>query len=106
MMNERIEIKKIEERIVEGRREKPDLLPFYSCWTEVLSLYGQELYEAINIKLENTVVFKVRYCKKLEALRNKEKFIVEWRGRKFNIYYPDFMKYDRRFIKIKCNEVL
>ncbi|GAA0073182.1 hypothetical protein UT300004_11330 [Clostridium sardiniense] len=105
-MNERIEIKKIKEVVVKGRRTKSDPLPFYSCWAEVLNLYGKELYEAINNKLENTVIFKVRYCRELEDLRNKENFIVVWRGRKFNIYYPDFLNYRKDFIKLKCNEVL
>lgn len=105
-MNNRISIKKLEDKIVNGRRLKGVEVDFYNCWAEILDLYGQELYEAMAIKLENTIVFKIRYCKKLEELRNKENFIVEWQGRKYSIYYPDFMGYNKQYIKLKCKEVL
>lgn len=106
MMNDRIEIKKLEESIVKGRRVGNNPLPFYSCWAEVLDLYGKELYEAINIKLENTVIFKIRYCNKLKELRKKENFIIIWEGRKYEIYYPDFGKYYKKFVILKCKEIL
>ncbi|MDK3222219.1 phage head-tail adapter protein [Clostridium perfringens] len=105
-MNNRISIKKLEDKIVNGRRQKGVTSEFYNCWAEILDLYGQELYEAMAIKLENTIVFKIRYCKKLEELRNKENFIVEWQGHKYSIYYPDFMGYNKQYIKLKCKEVL
>ncbi|MDZ5038192.1 phage head closure protein [Clostridium perfringens] len=105
-MNNRISIKKLEDKIVNGRRQKGVTVDYYNCWAEVLDLYGKELYEAMSIKLENTVIFKIRYCKKLEELRNKENFIVEWKNRKYEIYYPDFMGYNKKYIKLKCKEVL
>ena len=105
-MNNRISIKKLEDKIVNGRRQKGVPSEFYNCWAEILDLYGQELYEAMEIKLENTIVFKIRYCKKLEELRKKDNFIVEWQGRKYSIYYPDFMGYNMQYIKLKCKEVL
>ncbi|HBI7026651.1 TPA: phage head closure protein [Clostridium perfringens] len=106
-LRERIYIKKIEEVIIKGRRQpQGEPTPFYDCRAKVLDLYGQELYEAMAIKLENTVIFKIRYCKKLEELRNKENFIVEWKNRKYEIYYPDFMGYNKKYIKLKCKEVL
>ncbi|UBK72393.1 phage head closure protein [Clostridium perfringens] len=105
-MNNRISIKKLEDKIVNGRRQKGVAIDFYNCWAEILDLYGQELYEAMAMKLENTVIFKVRYCKKLEELRDKENFIVEWQGRQYEIYYPDFLGYKKDFIKLKCKEVL
>lgn len=106
MLKERIEIKKNEDIVEKGSRVGVNSLPFYSCRAEVLSLYGQELYGALNIKLENTVIFKVRYCKELEELRDKEKFIVTWNGRDYKIYYPDFLNYKKDFIKLKCNEII
>lgn len=105
-LNNWISIKKIEEKIVKGRRQPPEPTPFFDCWAEVLDLFGKELYEAMAMKLENTVIFKVRYCKKLEELRNKENFIVEWQGRQYEIYYPDFLGYKKDFIKLKCKEIL
>lgn len=105
-MNNRISIKKLENKVVNGRRQKDVETEFYNSWAEILDLYGQELYEAMAIKLENTIVFKIRYCKKLEELRNKDDFIVEWQGRKYSVYYPDFMGYNKQYIKLKCKEVL
>ncbi|TPE21312.1 phage head closure protein [Clostridium perfringens] len=105
-LNNRILIKKEVIKLVNGRRQKEELIEFYLCWAEVLDLYGKELYEAMSMKLENTVVFKVRYCRKLEELRNKKDFFIEWQGRKYSIYQADFLGYNKKFIKLKCNEVL
>ncbi|MDU2654576.1 MAG: phage head closure protein [Clostridium perfringens] len=105
-LNNWISIKKIEEKIVKGRRQLPEPTLFFDCWAEVLDLFGKELYEAMSMKLENTVVFKVRYCRKLEELRNKKDFFIEWQGRKYSIYQADFLGYNKKFIKLKCNEVL
>ncbi|WP_346977911.1 phage head closure protein [Clostridium perfringens] len=106
MFNVKISIKKEVIKIVNGRRQKEEPIEFYSCWSKVLDLYGKELYEAMSMKLENTVVFKVRYCRKLEELRNKKDFFIEWKGRKYSIYQADFLGYNKKFIKLKCNEVL
>lgn len=105
-LNNRILIKKEVIKVVNGRRQKEEPIELYPCWSEVLDLYGKELYEAMSMKLENTVVFKVRYCRKLEELRNKKDFFIEWQGRKYSIYQADFLGYNKKFIKLKCNEVL
>lgn len=106
LLNHRISIKKLEEKIINGRRQNLEEVNFHDCWADILDLYGQELYEAINAKLENTVIFKVRYCKKLEVLRNKENFIVTWKSHKYEIYYPDFLGYKKDYIHLKCKEVI
>lgn len=106
LLNSRITIKKLEKNVVNGRRQGIKETHLYTCWADILDLYGKELYEAINIKLENTIVFKVRYCNLIEKLRNKEDYTVEWNGSKYNIYDVDFMNYSKKFVKIKCNEVL
>ncbi len=103
-MDSRITITKEEEIRVSGRPTYKDN-DFYTCWAEILDLIGNELYQAINIKLENTVTFKVRYCKKLEELRDKSKFKVMWQCREYAIYTVDFMGYDKKSIKIKCKLV-
>ena len=106
MLKDRISIIKKEDKIINGRRQGIEETKLYTCWADILDLYGKELYEAINIKLENTIVFKVRYCSLIEKLRSKENYIIEWNNRKYNIYYVDFMNYSKKFVKIKCNEVL
>lgn len=79
---------------------------FYTCWAKVLDLIGNELYNAINIKLENTIVFEVRYCKLLEELRNKNDFVIYFNNHKYSIYQPDFLGYGKRYIRLKCKEIL
>lgn len=106
MLKDRIIIIKKEDKIINGRRQGIEETKLYTCWADILDLYGKELYEAINIKLENTIVFKVRYCSLIEKLRSKENYIIEWNNRKYNIYYVDFMNYSKKFVKIKCNEVI
>lgn len=106
MLKDRISIIKKEDKIINGRRQGIEETKLYTCWADILDLYGKELYEAINIKLENTIVFKVRYCSLIEKLRSKENYIIEWNNRKYNIYYVDFMNYSKKFVKIKCNEVI
>jgi SPP1 family predicted phage head-tail adaptor len=103
----RIDIKEIKDKIINGRRcEKEETIFLTSYHAEILDLIGKEQYEAINLKLENTVIFKVRYCLPMEKLRDKKNFIVNWNGRKYKIYFVDFMAYKKKYIKIKCNEVL
>lgn len=102
MIKGRIKITKSKEIRVDGR-PKYDYIEFYSCWGEILSLYGKELYEAINIKYENTIEFKVRYCKKLKELLKKEEYCVEYDGSIYKLYQPDFSKYPKKFVLLKCN---
>lgn len=102
MSSSRIEIKKIEETRVNNKPIQNNI-DFYKCWCEIQQLYGEELYEAINIKLENTLVFKVRYCKLLEQLQEKKEYIVIFQGKTYKIYYSDFAKYYKKYVLLKCN---
>lgn len=102
MIKGRIKITKSTEIRVDGK-PKYDYAKFYSCWAEILSLYGKELYEAINIKYENTIEFKVRYCKKLKELLKKEEYHVEYDGNTYKLYQPDFSKYPKKYVLLKCN---
>lgn len=76
---------------------------FHSCGAELQQLYGQELYQAININLKNAAVFKVRYCKLLEELQNKETYKVIYNNNTYDLYYSDFSKYPNKYILLKCN---
>lgn len=104
MKKSRIKIMKTEEKRVNGRPVYQDVV-FYECWCEILDLVGAELYQAISIKLENTLVFKIRYCKLLEELRDKKNFSIQWKDSKYSIYDVDFMGYNKKHIKIKCKRV-
>ena len=78
---------------------------YHKCWCDVKSLYGKELYSALEAKLENVVNFETRFCLKLEALNTKE-YRVKWGERMFNIIAADYGKYNRRKIVIKAQEIV
>lgn len=78
---------------------------YFKCWCEVKSLYGKELYSALEAKLENVVNFETRFCGKLEALNTKE-YRVKWDERVFNVIAVDYGKYNRRKVVIKAQEVV
>lgn len=102
MIKERIKIMKKTETRVNGKPTFKDE-EVYSCWAEVLSLYGKELYEAINIKFQNTIEFKIRYCKKAKELLKKEDYRVIYDGSEYTLYQPDFSKYPKKYVLLKCN---
>lgn len=107
MASAKIKIYKKKTAIVDGRRveEKPEL--FYSPWCKVGSLFGKELYSAIEIRLENTIVFEVRYCKKIKEIRqNLKQYFVEFEGLKYDIYATDFRSNERKFVQIKANRTV
>ena len=67
MSSARIKIYKYQYGKVDGRRVEAEPILYHECWCEIGSLYGKELYKAIEIRLEDTIVFdKVRYCKKVK----------------------------------------
>lgn len=74
------------------------------CIAEILDLYGQELYSAMSMDLQNTVIFKVRYCNIMEQLRtNKNDYKVIYNGVTYNLYQADFGKYPKQYVLLKCN---
>lgn len=92
-------------KTVEKGRAVETWSDYHKCWCEVKSLYGKELYAALETKLENVINFETRYCKALEALNTKE-YRVKWGERIFEVVYADYGKYDRRKIVIKGKEIL
>lgn len=95
-------IKKLETRV----NGKPNFeeVTFRECIADVLDLYGQELYSAMSMDLQNTAVFKVRYCNIMEQLRtNKNDYKVIYNGITYNLYQADFGKYPKQYVLLKCN---
>lgn len=87
-----------------GRRVEKEPKLFYSCWCEVSDLYGNELYKALDIRLENTAVFEVRYCKKVKEIKKRAKeFFVEYEGDRYDIYATDFRANDKQKVILKTN---
>ena len=105
MMNSsRIIILKSEEKRVNGKPVRTEE-EFYSCWAEILDLIGNELYNALTLKIENAVIFKVRWCKQLDELRKYKNFKIEFEGNKYELYTVDFAKYYKKYILLKARMV-
>lgn len=102
-MTGRIKIIRRTTKVIDGRK-KPEDEVFYSCWCEVQSLTTSEKYTALQTKLENTIVFKVRNCKKIEEIRlNLKEFYAEYKGTEFKIYDASPMFTEENKVLIKCN---
>lgn len=106
-MDSRVSIKKKVKFIVNGRWEEA-LEDYYNCWCTPMELYGKELYESQNIKYENVLVFKVRYCNKIKQMRttDKNKFIVVYDGVEYSVYQVDFKANSKEYVYIKAKMVI
>ena len=101
----RIEIYKKNQSVVSGRTvEAAPTLYYAPLPINVSNLYGAELYGALDIRLENTIVFEVRYCKLIAAMRTRLKeFYIVYAGDKYDIYAVDFRNNDKQFVLLKAN---
>ncbi|MGY5237921.1 phage head closure protein [Clostridium tertium] len=106
-MDSRISIKKKNKVIVNGRWQET-LEDYYNCWCTPMDLYGKELYDAINIKYENVLVFKVRYCNKVKDMRTteKSKFTVVFESVNYEVYQVDFKANLKDYVYIKAKMVI
>lgn len=93
----------------EKNEKDKDTNQITKCWAKCTELNSSLQLQAINSKLENTVLFTVRYCKKLNDLdseKYKNKLEVVWRGRRYKVYLVDMHNYNKEFITFKCLEVI
>lgn len=101
-MTGRIKVIRKKTEVVDGRRQQVSSL-FYQCWCEVQDLAASEKYTALQTGLENTIVFKVRNCEKIEEIRlNLKEFYAEYKGTEFKIYSASPMVSDNRRVLLKC----
>ena len=102
----KIEIKKNVKKGENGR-PKEELEDYLQCWCNPKDLYGKELYEAINIKLNNVLVFEVMYCNKIKEMRKEAKnFIILFEEQIFDVYYIDLKNNNKDIVLIKANGVV
>lgn len=107
--NTKINIKKSVKTVINGRQDEA-LEDYFICWCNPKELYGKELYEAINMKVTNGLVFEVRYCEKIRVMREeivkkKARFNIEFDGCSYDIYYMDFKNNSKDIVLIKANGV-
>ena len=101
-MTGRIQVVRKTTEVTGGRRQQV-ASPFYECWCKVQDLATSEKYTALQTGLENTIVFKVRTCAKVEEIRlNLKEFYVEYKGTEFKIYNASPMATDNRRVLLKC----
>lgn len=107
--NSRIDIKRINTAIIEGRKKELEEA-YFKCWCNPRELYGKELYEAINIKLNNVLIFEVRYCEKIREMwklmqKDKKDFFIIFEEQRFNIFQVDFKNNSKEIVLIKANGI-
>ena len=101
-MTGRIKIIRKTTSVVDGRRQQEEK-EFFSCWCDVKSLGKNEKYNALQIGLENTIMFETRACDKMEEIRlNLKEFYAVYKGVEFKIYDACPMFTDDRKYQLKC----
>lgn len=98
-------MKEVEGARVNGRPVDAPPVLFREAWAEMCSLKSAELYESINAKLINALIFKVRYCKKMDMLWNFKGYHVVYNGFKYRIYNVDFARNTKQYVEIRCEAV-
>lgn len=96
-----IEIWHTTEKRIDGKPIKNKEILIYG-YAEVLSLYGNELYSALNIDMQNMLIFKIRYTKTLEELLKSSDWKVTYNNFYYDLYYADFSKEPYKYVYLKC----
>ena len=100
----RIKIYRRNRKLEAGRQQEQEPTLHYETWCEIGNLYGSELYEALDIRLENTIIFECRYCRKIKEMQQHLKeFYIEFEGEKYDIYTSDFRRNERQYVQLKAN---
>ena len=73
---------------------------YFSCRAYVNALYGSEYWAARAAGCEDTVVFTVRYCRVLAAVRVAD-FSVVFRGERYDIQSVDIPQFANAYVKLK-----
>lgn len=73
---------------------------YYRCRAYVNNLSGTEYWAAAQVQAEETVVFTVRYCSKIQKMNTVEYGIL-WKGQYFNITSIDNVMNRNETVKIR-----
>lgn len=104
-MNNRITIQERTVEVIKGIK-KEVWIDYYSCWSELLDLFGQEKYAAFNVKLENSIKFKCRMCEKLKKLiTNTKDYRVLWNNEAYNLIFVDSINGSKTEIILQVQRV-
>ena len=75
---------------------------YYRCRAYVNNLSGNEYWAAAQTHAEDTVVFTLRYCKKLQNMDTKS-YSILWEGNDYNILSIDNVQNKNEIVKIRAN---
>lgn len=76
---------------------------YYSCWSYVHGLSGREYWSARESHEENTLSFKVRFCRKLAKI-NKTDYFIEYKGKIYDITDINNLQAKDSILIIKATE--
>lgn len=83
-LNQRITFQKRGHYSDEIGNQLAGLSDFYSCWASVQGVSGREYWAAREQHEENTLSFKVRFCRKLAEI-NKTDYFIKYKNRIYDI---------------------
>lgn len=100
----RIKIYKRQNEVVHGRTEEGEPILHHKCWCDIGSLYGAELYKAMEIHLENTIIFEVRYCKAVREMYGHLKdYFIKFEDDVYELYAIDRRRDRKQYVQLKAH---
>lgn len=102
-LNQRITIQKKTVDTDNIGNQISEWVEFHSCWSAVYGVSGREYWQAREQHEENTVNFKIRYCKKLKEL-DAVNFRIKFRDKIYDITSVDNIQAADSLVNIKAVE--
>lgn len=101
----KIDILKSETVTDEGRK-KTDTKIIYQPWCEIKDLYSKEIYEALQIGLENVIAFEVRCCNIVKNMwRDMKSYTIVYDGATYKPYEIRYANKSKTKILIKASMI-
>lgn len=100
-MNQRVTLQRRETAVDENGFESEVWRDYYTCWAYVNGLSGSEFWAAQSVQSEKTVVFTIRFCRRVSSVNPKD-FRLVFRGEIYNITHVDMVRYENDTVKIKA----
>ena len=97
-LNRRITIMRYQAIEDELGNQVQQLVPLKSCWAEIRQIRGKEQLEYY--KNVNELVYKIT----LRYTDVTEKDVVVYKGRQFQVNYPNNLMEDNRYLELMCTE--
>lgn len=73
----------------------------YLCWAYVNQLSGAEFWAAHAVQAQDTMVFTVRWCRKMAEVNTRDHRIL-FAGDVYDILFVDHVRQERDVVKIKA----